>query len=106
MRRILVAILSSALFTIAVPAAFADGAADYKAKCQMCHAADGSGKTPAGEKMGAHDLRSPDVVKMTDAQMIEITAKGKNKMPGFAGKLTNAQIKDLITYIRELQKKK
>ena len=91
---------------MAAPLALCDGAADYKAKCQMCHAADGSGKTPAGEKMGAHDLRSPDVVKQTDAQMTEITAKGKNKMPGFAGKLTDAQIKDVVAYIRELQKKK
>ena len=105
MRKLGIAFAAIMLIALTTPA-FADGGADYKAKCQMCHAADGSGKTPAGEKMGAHDLRAPDVVKETDAQMIDITSKGKNKMPAFAGKLTDAQIKDVVGYIRELQKKK
>ena len=47
MNRKLLVILSLAILII-LPAtlAAADGAALYKAKCAMCHAADGSGMTP------------------------------------------------------------
>lgn len=83
-----------------------DSAADlYKSKCQMCHAADGSGNTPAGKSTKVHPFNAPDVVSMSDADLIAITQKGKNKMPAYAGKLTDAQITDLVAYIRTLQKK-
>ena len=85
----------------------AQGSADlYKTKCAVCHAADGSGDTPMGKKTAAHDFRSPEIQKMTDAQLIELTTKGKNKMPGYDKKLTADEIKGLVAYIRELGKKK
>lgn len=87
------------------PAA-ADAAANYKAKCAMCHGADGKGETPVGKKMGAHDFASPEVQQMSDAELITITTKGKNKMPAYGGKLSDADIKDLIAYIRQLAKGK
>ena len=76
----------------------------YKSKCQMCHAADGSGNTPAGQKMKAHPFSSPDVMKQSDAELTAIIKKGKNKMPAFEGKITDAQIATLIAHIRTLQK--
>lgn len=85
---------------------FAQSAAEtYVAKCQMCHAADGSGDTPAGKAMKARPLNSPDVLKESDADLIAIIKNGKGKMPAFAGKLTDAQIADLVAHIRTLQKK-
>jgi cytochrome c6 len=78
----------------------------YKTKCASCHAADGSGNTPMGKKLGAHDFRSEEVQKMTDEQLTEITAKGKNKMPGYEKSLKPEQIKDLVAYIRQLAQKK
>lgn len=81
------------------------GADIYKAKCQMCHAVDGSGNTPAGKAMKARPLDSPEVLKESDADIIAIIQKGKNKMPAYAGKLTDAQIKDVLVYIHTLQKK-
>ena len=94
------------LLMMVAPAALADSAALYKTKCAMCHAADGSGSTPMGTKTGAHDFRSPEVQKMTEAQLTEITTKGKNKMPGYDKKLTADEIKGLVAYVRELGKKK
>jgi mono/diheme cytochrome c family protein len=44
------------------------------------------------------------MVKATDAQFFASTKNGKNKMPAYAGKLTDAQIKDVVAYIRTLQK--
>ena len=49
-------------------------------------------------------LNSPDLIKASDAQLIAATTNGKGKMPAYATKLTAAQIKDTITYIRTLQK--
>jgi len=86
----------------------AQAAADlYKTKCQACHGPDGTGNTTMGKKLGARDFHSPEVQKMTDAQLIEIITKGKEKMPAYgAGKLTADQIKGLASYVRELGKKK
>jgi len=81
-----------------------DAAALYKGKCQVCHGADGTGDTTMGKKLGARDFHSPDVAKMTDAELFDITKKGKAKMPPYDGKLTDAQIKDLVKYIRTLKK--
>jgi len=38
--------------------AVADAAANYKAKCVMCHGADGKGDTPAGKKMAAEGMEA------------------------------------------------
>ena len=81
-----------------------DAAGTYKAKCAMCHGADGKG-SPIGLKMGAHDLTSADVQKETDAQLTETITKGKNKMPAYEGKLKDTEIKDLVAFIRGLAKK-
>lgn len=82
----------------------AQGADTYKAKCVSCHAADGSGNTPAGKATKALPFSSPDIVKASDDDLIAATKNGKGKMPAYKGKLTDAQIKDVIAYIRTLQK--
>ena len=91
--------------SIAAPA-FAQGAgADtYKAKCLMCHGADGLAATNVGKAMKAASFKDPAVVKTPDAQMIAVIKSGKNKMPVYAGKLSDDQIKSVVAYIRTLQK--
>jgi cytochrome c6 len=81
------------------------GADTYKAKCQMCHAADGSGSTPAGKAMKALPFNSPDVAKESDADLIAVIKNGKGKMPAFAGKISDSQVTDVVAYIHTLQKK-
>jgi cytochrome c6 len=97
--------LAIALAFGAATSAFAqdDPAAMYKSKCQVCHGADGKGDTPAGKKLGAKDFHSPEVAKMSDTEMFDITKKGKDKMPPYDKKLTDDQIKALIKYIRALK---
>ena len=98
--------MAAALAVSMITPVFAQAGADtYKAKCAMCHGADGLGATPAGKAMGAKPFNAPDSVKASDADLIAVTKNGKGKMPAEAGKLTDAQIKDCITYIRTLQKK-
>ena len=102
MKRIL-SISALLALVLAVPA-FSQAAADlYKTKCQACHGADGKGKTPVAASMGVRDFTSPVAQKESDADLISITAKGKNKMPAYAGKLTDDQIKDLVKFIRSLK---
>lgn len=83
----------------------ADGAGDFKAKCAMCHGADGAGATATGKALKVRDLGSADVQGQTDAQLTDIVANGKDKMPAYKGKLTGDQIKGLVAYIRGLAKK-
>jgi cytochrome c6 len=79
----------------------------FKTKCAACHGPDGSGNTTMGKQMQSPDLRSEEVQKQTDAQLIEATTNGKGKkMPAYKDKLTSDQIKQLVAYIRELAKKK
>jgi len=81
------------------------GEATYKAKCQMCHGATGAGDTPAGKAMKVKSFKDPEVAKLTDAAMINITKNGQGKMPAYKDKLSDQQIKEVVTYIRTLEKK-
>ena len=82
-----------------------DGGALFKAKCAMCHGPDGMGKTPMGQKLNIRDLHSPEVQKQSDAELSQVIAQGKGKMPAFSNKLSSDQVKLLVAYIRELGKK-
>ncbi|MDR3749268.1 MAG: cytochrome c [Acidobacteriota bacterium] len=94
--------LFSFVLALALPqVAMADSAADtYKAKCAMCHGAEGAGKAA----MGTKDLGSADIQKMSDADLNAAITNGKGKMPAYKGKLTDAQITDLVKYIHTLKK--
>jgi cytochrome c553 len=83
----------------------ADAEATYKAKCAGCHGADGVGSTAAGKAMKVRDFHSPEVQKETDAELTDIIANGKNKMPKFSDKLKDTEIKELVGYVRGLGKK-
>ena len=92
----------SLLLAVALPtAAFADGAATYKTKCAPCHGPDGSGKTPVGKSLKVRDLRSPEVQKLSDAEITKVVMDGKGKMP--ASKLAAADVKAVIAFIRTLK---
>ncbi len=54
--------------------------------------------------MGVHDFHSPDVQKETVPELADIITNGKNKMPKYAGKLKDSEIKDLAAYVHELGK--
>lgn len=88
----------------AAPAMAQDGGALYKTKCAMCHGADGTGNTPVGKSMKVRSFKSDEDVRASDATLIKDTKDGVGKMPAYAGKLTDAQIQDVVAYIRTLQK--
>lgn len=95
------------VFLMSISTRADDSASLYKAKCAVCHSADGSGDSDMGKKLESPDLRSDAVQKQTDAQLTDSISNGKGKkMPAYKSKFSEAQIKDLVAYIRELAKKK
>lgn len=99
-------LLAASILVMNAPARGDDAATVYKAKCAMCHGPDGGGDTPTGKAMKVRDLRSAEVQKQTDAELTATITNGKNKMPAYKGKLDDAQIKQLVGFVRELAKKK
>ena len=104
---ILIAMIAVALFLVLPNLSWAadDGAAIYKAKCAACHGADLAGK-PAAK---IPSLVSDDAKKASDADLTDMIATGgkdKKAMHAFANKSVTAdQIKMVVSYIREAQKK-
>jgi mono/diheme cytochrome c family protein len=102
MRRPLLATLASLLF-------FATGAFGaeaprlwIKAKCAVCHAKDGSGKTDTGRKLAVRDLRLSEIQKLTDKQLTKAITGGHDRMPSFQRQVTAADVRTLLDYIRNL----
>jgi mono/diheme cytochrome c family protein len=104
---ILIVMIALALFLILPNLSWAadDGAAIYKAKCAACHGADLAGK-PAAK---IPSLVSDDAKKVSDADLTDAIANGgkeKKAMHTFANKgVTPDQVKMVVSYIREAQKK-
>jgi mono/diheme cytochrome c family protein len=85
--------------------AVADEAADlYKGKCAGCHGATGAGDSVVGKKLGVKPLNSAEVQKKADKDLVQAISKGQGKMPAFGGKITDAQISELVKFIRSLKK--
>jgi cytochrome c6 len=99
-----VALAGLSLASLPVRADTAAGQATYKAKCAMCHGADGKGETPTGKAMKVKDFASEDVQKMSDADLSAVISGGKGKMPAYKT-LTPEQVKDLVAYVRSMAKK-
>lgn len=100
--------IRTAISTIAIVAAAsmamaqAPGADVYKTKCQSCHGATGAPSPAMAKAMGVKPIS--EVKSTPEAKMIAVTTNGAGKMPGFKGKLTDAQIKDSVSYFRSLAK--
>ena len=65
-RMIIATIAGAAVITGSIAFAQGSGTDTYKAKCLMCHAADGTGNSPAGKAMKAPPFTDPTIMKMPD----------------------------------------
>ena len=68
----------------------------YKSVCAACHMQDAKGGTGAGTIPAL--AANPKLAGA--AYPIVVVAGGKGGMPGFAGTLSNAQMANVITYVR------
>ena len=78
------------------------GEATYKAKCQGCHGTAGIPTPGMAKMMGVKPVSDPAIQKLTVPEMVASVKNGKNKMKPIAG-LTDAQIKDAVTYYKGLK---
>jgi hypothetical protein len=60
------------------------------------------GETAAGKATKARDMCSDEVT--SDAAWTDTIVKGKSKMPGYGKKATDADVNDVIAYMRSLCK--
>ena len=84
----------------------ADAKATFDQKCSKCHGEDGKAKTKLGKKSHASNFtRAKWQKRTTDDEIIKaitdgIVEKGKRLMPAFKEKLSEEEIRALVTYVR------
>ncbi|MDD2765789.1 MAG: cytochrome c [Opitutaceae bacterium] len=103
--------LLSVILPLATGAAYAASASEnWDNGCAKCHAADGSGSTKIGKKLKLKDYTDAQVqAGLKDEEMAKaikegVTENGKERMKGFKDELSDAEINDLVAYIRALKK--
>ena len=88
----------------------ADAATNWSHQCASCHGKDGKGDTVMGKKLGVKDYHDAKVqAAFSDAEMERaikegVKTNGRETMKPFAIKLSNADIKALVAYIRSFKK--
>jgi cytochrome c6 len=80
----------------------ADAAALWAQHCASCHGKDGSGSTAMGKKLGVKDYTKDQ--GFSDAEAANVIKNGKGKMKGYKDKMSDADVKALVAYVRSLKK--
>jgi mono/diheme cytochrome c family protein len=81
------------------------GKSTFLDKCAMCHGNDGPG-TATGKSLGAPNLGSAQVQKLTTQELIKVATDGIKSTPPFKNTLSEQRIRDVIAYVRTFDKKK
>ena len=101
-----------ALLTVAASSGFAAAAAEnWDNNCTKCHGADGSASGKMGQKLKLKDYTNAAVqAGLKDEDMVKAIkdgvqdANGKDRMKGFKDDLSDAEVTDLVAYIRKFKK--
>jgi mono/diheme cytochrome c family protein len=107
-KTVLVAVGLLAITSISINAQ--DAKALWDKNCIQCHGKEGKADTKMGEKLNAKNLTDPKVqASFTDADAAKsikegMKENGKTVMKAFGDKLSDADIKALVTYVRSLKK--
>ena len=80
----------------------ADAGALWAQNCASCHGKDGSGSTAMGKKLAVKDYTKEQ--GFSDAEATNAIKNGKGKMKAYKGKLSDADVKALVAYVRTLKK--
>ena len=87
-----------------------DAAANWIQHCASCHGKDGSGNTMMGKKLGVkdyHDVKVQAAFSDGEAERAikeGVKTNGKETMKPFGSKLSDADVKALVAYIRSFKK--
>ena len=106
----ILSITSCLLLASAMSLRAADAKANWDANCVQCHGKDGKADTKMGKTLNAKDLTDAKVqAEFSDAKAAEsikngVKENGKTTMKAFGDKLSDADIKALVAYVRTLKK--
>ena len=76
---------------------------NYAKHCESCHGPEGTGGLVKVEdkQIKVASLKSPGVIRHTDEQLAKAITDGEEEMPAFKDKMTQAEIQDLVKFIRK-----
>ena len=83
----------------------------FRNNCARCHGGDGRGDTPLGNTYKAPDFSDPEWWQKhsqitSTASLISIVSRGKGGMPAFGKKLSRADIRWRVGYVRRFSNQK
>ena len=87
------------------PLTAGDAASVYNNKCASCHDRDGRARSMHARHEKARDFTTAEWQdSVSDERIYNSISNGKGKMPGFKKKLSDAQMDELVTYVRRLRR--
>jgi mono/diheme cytochrome c family protein len=104
------ALLASSVIAATSVGYAATAADNWDNNCAKCHGADGSGSTKIGKKLKLKDYTDAQVqAGLKDEDMAKaikegVSEGGKEKMKAFKDDLADAEVNDLVAYIRKMKK--
>jgi mono/diheme cytochrome c family protein len=76
---------------------------NYAKHCESCHGPEGRGGLVKVEdkQIKVASLKAPGVVRHTDEQLAKVITGGEEEMPAFKDKMTQAEIQDVVRFVRK-----
>lgn len=111
MKLITTTLLAAGALALVSTGSAATAQENWDLHCAKCHAADGSGNTKVGQRLHLKDYTTAEnQAKFTDAEAHAAVKDGvkndagKFTMNPYSEKLTDAEITDLVAFVRTLKK--
>jgi mono/diheme cytochrome c family protein len=89
------------------PATLTVGRKHFDIYCAVCHAADGSAKSPVADKMAVkpRNLISPEATAYSDGRIYFAITAGRGVMGSYASQIPDSKTRwAVVNYVRTLQK--
>jgi cytochrome c6 len=105
-RVLVVTCFGGALLGSAVVASAADPAGKkvYQKACQSCHGATGTPPPALAKSMNVPQATAAVLSQKSDAELLRIIAEGAGKMPGYSNKMSPAEQKQVLEYMKTFGK--
>jgi mono/diheme cytochrome c family protein len=96
---LLAAVLFSSVFALANASDIFNGREVYELHCQTCHGMDGQAMEP-----GTPDFSLGEGLFAPDVDLVQRLRDGGGHLPSYRGLLTDDELRDVVAYIRTLQR--
>jgi mono/diheme cytochrome c family protein len=76
---------------------------NFQKHCEACHGPEGIGGLVKVEdkQIKVASLKADHAIKHTDDQLAKVITNGEEAMPAFKEKMTQAEIQDLVKFVRK-----